>query len=114
MCAVLANQRREVLLLFAAACRSAAGAPQLLALPDLETLGTMRLEELRIFFRQLSIPFMAADALFLRLMENVRLKRDVEASLWVIVNMIDSLEDPEVLFDQLQLNVLMTTALGYP
>ena len=74
----------------------------------------MQLEELRVFFLHSSVPLAAADALFLRLMENVRLRRDIGPSLRVIVNMIDSLEDPGALFDQLQLNVLMTTALTNP
>ena len=77
-------------------------------------LEAMQLEELRVFFLHSSVPLAAADALFLRLMENVRLKRDAKLSLRVIVNMIDSLEDPEALFDQFQINVLMTAALSYP
>lgn len=81
MCAALANQRREAMLLFATRCIDTTDLSQVPTLPDLETLGVMRLEELRVFFRFSSVPFVAADALFLRLMENVRLKRDVEQSL---------------------------------
>lgn len=107
----LGNQRRMALLLFAASCTNSEPPPPL---PTLQTLENMQLEELRLFFLHSSVPLAAADALFIRLMENVRLRRDVVPSLRVLVNMVDSLEDPGALVDQFQINVLMTEALGHP